>query len=219
MGSLSITSDEFLVFGPQCLAFDRTAADDLRAQLLEDESMSWGLQSLQGLASHWDTLQSSIPGLNDSRGKEALGELNNWLNTGEFGAVDFPLPNILLTPLVVILHLAQYQKLQCSTKDSKHIRETLGLCTGLLSAAAISCSENDEQLQESGAILVRLAMILGAIVDSKDASLGPEMRAKSLSVAWTTPSMRTELSSILNAFPEVCSHLHLFPTCYHGSED
>ncbi|ROW06285.1 hypothetical protein VPNG_08052 [Cytospora leucostoma] len=202
MGSFSITSDEFLVFGPQFLAFDRTAAADLRAHLLGDESMSWALQSLQGLASYWDKLESAIPELNESRGREALGNLNDWLNTGELGAVEFPLPNILLTPLVVILHLAQYQKLQSSTISSKHIRETLGLCTGLLSAAAISCSENEEQLQEHGAVAVRLAMLLGAIVDSKDASLGPEMRAKSFSVAWTASGMRTELRSILDAFPE-----------------
>ncbi|KAK7731068.1 Type I Iterative PKS [Cytospora paraplurivora] len=202
MGSLSITSDEFLVFGPQCLAFDRTAAADLRAHLLGDESMSWALQSLQGLASYWDKLESSIPELNECKGKEALGNLKNWINNGEFGALDFPLPNILLTPLVVVLHLAQYQKLQSSTIDSKHIRETLGLCTGLLSAAAISCSENEKQLQEYGAIVVRLAMLLGAIVDSKDASLEPGMRAKSFSVAWTTSGMRTELSSTLNTFPE-----------------
>ncbi|KUI60245.1 Conidial yellow pigment biosynthesis polyketide synthase [Cytospora mali] len=202
MGSLGITSDEFLVFGPQCLTFDQTAADELRAHLISDKSMSWSHETLRGLASHWEELKSAVPELENSRGEEALGDLNHWLITGEFGVVNFPLPNILLTPLVVTLHLAQYQNLRSSNKISRHAMETLGLCTGLLSAAAVSCSENDEELQRHGAGVVRLAMLLGAVVDSKDASLGPEMRAKSYSVAWASPGMKIELSKILQAFPE-----------------
>lgn len=214
MGSLSIIPDEYLVFGPQCLAFDRTAASELRARLVGDKSMSWALETLRGLASYWAELESAVPALKDSNGEEALGDLNHWLSTGDFGVVDFPLPNILLTPLVVILHLAQYQQSRTSGKTSRHIKETLGLCTGLLSAAAVSCSESDEQLQQYGATAVRLAMLLGAVVDGNDVSLGPESRAKSYSVGWTSPGMRMDLRRILEAFPEVCSPLHPFLTLY-----
>lgn len=205
MGSLSTTQDEFLVFGPQCLAFDRTAANELRAHLVGNKSMSWALETLRGLASYWTELESTIPGLKESHGEEAMGDLNHWLSTGEFGVVKFPLPNILLTPLVVILHLAQYQQLRNSSKISRHTKETLGLCTGLLSAAAVSCSDDDKQLQQNGATVVRLAMVLGAVVDGNDVSLGPEMRAKSYSVAWTSSGMKADLNRMLEVFPEVCS--------------
>lgn len=218
MGSLSITPDDYLVFGPQCLAFDRTAADELRAYLVGDTSMSWACETLRGLTSYWDELESNIPGLRGSSGVEALADLDFWLSTGDFRVVNFPLPNILLTPLVVVLHLAQYQKLRRSDTASRHISETLGLCTGLLSAAAVSCSETDEQLPRHGATAVRLAMLLGAVVDSNDVSLGPEKCAKSFSVAWTSNGMRSELDNILESFPEVCNPYlpfispHLFET-------
>lgn len=205
MGSLSITPDEFLVFGPQCLAFDRAAADELRAHIIGDKSMSWVSETLRGLASHWDELETAVPVLKGSSGAEALADLEHWLSTGEFATVRFPLPNILLTPLVVILHLAQYQKQQNSSKTPKNISETLGLCTGLLSAAAVSCSENNEDLQRYGATSIRLAMVLGAVVDSNDVLLGPERRARSCSVAWTSSGMRNELNKILESFPEVCT--------------
>jgi hypothetical protein len=50
----------------------------------------------------------------------------------------------------------------------KNCTETLGLCTGLLSAVAVSSSVNKTQLHNYGAVAIRLAMTFGALVNTED---------------------------------------------------
>jgi hypothetical protein len=74
----------------------------------------------------------------------------------------------LLTPLVVLFHLAQYQQSvelgihgHSSGDDDlpqscRRSTEALGLCTGLLSAAAVASSSSGAELQHYAAVAVRL---------------------------------------------------------------
>jgi hypothetical protein len=64
-----------------------------------------------------------------------------------------------------------------------HKIETLGLCTGLLSAAAISSSVNRAQLQKYGAVVICMAMAIEAFVDEKYVLDG---EWTSLSVGWSS---------------------------------
>jgi hypothetical protein len=105
---------------------------------------------------------------------------------------------VLLTLLVVVTHLAQYLKLleliepaspECRDLHASFQRdaETLGLYSGLLSAAALSCSADQVQLQHYDVVAVRLAMMVGALVDTQDVSVDLQGRSKSFSVAWNSP--------------------------------
>lgn len=212
LGSASGT--KILLFGPQALAFDEESASQLRSTLLNSPGFSWVLETIAELPGYWDTLTETVPSLQHFPGAKLLENLNNWLRTGEFTQASFPLPNVLLTPLVVITHLVQYLKflefIQPESPESHNLHasfknnaETLGLCSGLLSAAAVSCSMDQAELQHYGAVAVRLATLVGALVDAQDVLTDPQGGSKSFSVAWNSPESCVEMTEILKGFPEV----------------
>ncbi|KAL6794006.1 thiolase-like protein [Trichoderma sp. SZMC 28012] len=110
-----------------------------------------------------------------------------------------PLPNILLSPLVVVSQLVDYVAfLKASepnlTETSKlpipsnTDAETLGLCTGLLSAFTVASAGSVADLQQYGAASVRLAMLSGALVDAENALREPGKQSTSFSVSWAAAS-------------------------------
>lgn len=208
-----------LLFGPQALSFDEETFRQLRSTLLHWSSHGWILDTIAELPDCWETFSKTFPRLQAIPAPKLLDELNKWLRTGEFKWSTGPLPNILLTPLVVITELAQYARyleLRQHNSGDRHDRhaffqsntETLGLCTGLLSALAVSSSANQADFQRYGAVAVRLAMLIGALVDAQDAS-DLDGEARSLSVAWSSPETRAEMTRILKRFPQVRSQLQL----------
>ena len=205
------TSSEVLVFGPQYLAFSPSSAHALRSQLLSSKRFAWARETLQDLHDHWDSVMSALPLLGVLDGPRLLGRLATWLQTDKLEDLPFPLPNILLTPLVVVSHLLQYQQLgEISDHGPEDylpgISETLGLCTGHLSAAAVSCSETQSELYHYGAAAIRIAMLVGALVDAKDVSMGVDGRAKSFSVAWDSRNDSRNLEQIVTDIPQVRLH-------------
>ena len=69
----------------------------------------------------------------------------------------------------------------------------------------MSSSANQAQLQRYGAVAVRLAMVIGALVDIKDTETEPDGEWKSFSVAWSSAEAGTEMVRLLKDFPEVWS--------------
>jgi hypothetical protein len=107
---------------------------------------------------------------------------------------------------VVILQLTQYvryRRLAQSPNErlliSDAAAEAVGFCTGLLSALAVSCSTTQQQLEQHGASAVRLALLIGAFVEIHNASEA----FVTISACWQFPEGKKELTSILEAFPEV----------------
>lgn len=218
--SLPGEAGTILIFGSQILDFDGESAIQLRSRILETPKLHWCLETILELPEHWETIAKAVPGLEEFPGLKYLEGFGHWLKEGRFPGESFPLPNILLTPLVVITHLAQYsafiETLLSQSGDGgkwaallNHKFETLGLCTGLLSAAAVSSSVNQAQLQKHGAVAIRMAMAIGAFVDMKDAEGGPKGRWKSFSVRWASMEAGEQMSRILKEyFPEVRRHTH-----------
>ncbi|KFY80937.1 hypothetical protein V499_00270 [Pseudogymnoascus sp. VKM F-103] len=212
--SLPGEAGTILIFGSQILDFDGESAIQLRSRILETPKLHWCLETILELPEHWKTIAKAVPGLEGFPGLKYLEGFGHWLKEGRFPGESFPLPNILLTPLVVITHLAQYsafiETLLSQSEDGgnwaallNHKFETLGLCTGLLSAAAVSSSVNQAQLQKHGAVAIRMAMAIGAFVDMKDAEEGPKGRWKSFSVRWASMEAGEQMSRILKEyFPE-----------------
>lgn len=200
-----------LLFGPQALSFNQEAFLKLRATILGSPSYQWVLDVVDELPAIWTTLVESIPKLKVINGAKELKNLSVWIRSGDINGDSFPLPNILLSPLVVITQLTQYANY---TQDHPELRksdntETLGFCTGILSALAVSSSAGETQFAKYGSVAVRLAMVIGAIVDAQDApsERGP---SKSLATAWNSAHGENELKRILTEFPEVskCSLAH-----------
>lgn len=203
-----------LVFGSQALDFNETSASQLRSVLLGTPSLQWILHTIEELPQFWNMVSDNVPELEVSSGVEPLASLMFWLQSGSFPKGSFPLPNTILTPLVVISHLTQFLRFvelcqpdlarQDSFQESlKYKTETLGLCTGLLSSAAVSCSANQAQLQRYGAVAIRLAMVIGAMVDARDGDGETGGKWKSYSVGWNSAEVEVEAIKLLKNYPEV----------------
>lgn len=199
-----------LLFGPLALSFDETAFSQIRKIVVENEDSRWALDTIAEFPQIWKALTTSIPSLKTSSGLKQLEDLSDAFRTGRPLETPFPLPNKLLIPLVIVSHLIQYAAYLRNSTEEQQVdpfstsnlpdRETLGLCTGLLSAFAVSSSENSEQFKKYAAVAVRLAMLIGTVVDAQDEATEP---SKSLSAAWNSIEGGEELKRIVKSFPEV----------------
>lgn len=202
-----------LLFGPQALSFQEDTFHHLKSTILNDAANSWILDVLAELPVLFKTFSKNFPKLQAISGAQQLEDLNDWFKTANVPSASSHWPNILLSPLVVLTQLTQYSKYlalahpkpgqgQNMYASHKQKTETLGLCTGMLSALAVSSAGNQAQFQQYGAVAVRLAALIGALVDTQDA-LGGEGGSKSLATAWNSSKKRTEMTKILQQFHEV----------------
>lgn len=200
-----------LVFGPQFLSFTSESLAKLRSDCLELPYLhDWTLQTLSELPRLWPSIVACLPSLKPMPGHEQLEDLVECIRTGKSPKTPFPLPNLLLCPLVVILQLAQYLQYQELVQSqnsqawpSSYATEAVGFCTGLLSALAVSCSSTRQEVQRHGATAIRLAMLIGAVVDAENADTDSMNQAVSLSVAWQASESRSEVYRILESCANV----------------
>ncbi|KAM0147076.1 hypothetical protein ACHAPG_010801 [Botrytis cinerea] len=202
-----------LLFGPQALKFDAESFKKLCIR--ERPHYQWVLETVTALSSEWNDISKANPSLQHYNGMEKLEQLKAWVSRGEISKhhSSFPLPNILLSPLVVITQLIQYWDFLIvalpDLKDTDELltsittnAETLGLCTGMLSAFAVACSSSIKELQQYGAVAVRLAMLTGAFVDAKEELVGLGEAAVSFSLSLNPTDSGTALKEALRQFPE-----------------
>ncbi|RAH44773.1 uncharacterized protein BO95DRAFT_474176 [Aspergillus brunneoviolaceus CBS 621.78] len=200
-------SPQILLWGSLALSFNASTLEHLCAVLRQHEENFWLADVLKTLPHACRTVLASIPAniIHRATGDQALRLLreleelfrgNRPIET----AIPLPLPNSVLLPLVVIAQLAQYCQYRHQRGPEAKTTQTLGLCTGLLSAFAVSSSQSTEELHIHGAAAVRLGLLIGLMVDSQDASLGLG-RFQSLSAAWSTPEGENELADIIRNFP------------------
>ena len=202
-----------LLFGPLALNFDSTAFAEIRRSIINNDNHTWIMEVLSQLPQQWKTITTAIPSLYQSTGLGQIQDLADVLLSEQELATAFPLPNKMLIPLIVISHLIQYTTFLEQTRieldnradafaGKKANQETLGFCTGILSAIAVSSTESREQFIQYGAVAVRLAMLVGMVVDAQDAK-SDASPSRSLSVAWNTTTGHEEVLRILEEVPEV----------------
>jgi len=211
---LLVSKAKVLLFGPQALAFHESGFQRLRDVIISSQSFEWVLNALEELPTHWEDLARAVPKLRHTSGGRLLYDLNVGLRSGEITKGAFPLPNLLLTPLVVTAQLLQYtsfiegarlssEKQQELQESFSHSTEAVGLCTGLLSALAVSSSGTEEELQRYGSVAIRLAMVIGALVDAQDTLVDNDGDSRSFSITWNTAEAGTKVEEILGSFLEV----------------
>jgi len=206
-------NNKVLVFGPQALSFSEGVFHELRSAIVEATENAWILDVIAGLPACFNTLCVKLPKLQAVQGLHLLESLDVWLTTGTVPPAAENLPNILLTPLVVLTQLTQYSKYvriegtssgfgndPYSARD--HQTRILGFCTGLLSGLAISCASKEAELQKYGAAAVRLAVLIGALVDLQELT-GPHGQSKSFATAWSSVEQRADMTRVLQRYHEV----------------
>ncbi|KAL4971355.1 hypothetical protein BDW66DRAFT_155741 [Aspergillus desertorum] len=198
-----------LLWGSLALSFNASWFEHLRKTVIENEDNIWLLDVLKTLPHACETALSALPTLQRATGSltlKQLDDLNGAFTTGRPLDAALPLPNTLLIPLVVVYQLAQYAEFlrQRSPEDGRitlHNGETLGLCTGLLSAFAVSSAHNIDDLRRYGASAVRLGLLVGLVVDGQDEALG-RGRSRSLSAAWSSTEGHGEMMRIIKDSPD-----------------
>lgn len=209
-----------LVFGPQALSYDAAAFNTLQSAVMQMGSNEWILDTIADLPQCWEAFVTQFPKFRVVKHARMLNDLKEWFKTGKLEHRLRHLPNIILSPLVVITQITEYMKyLNVDSPESKQqwhhpeesTTEILGFCMGFLSALAVSVSKDRQQIETYGAMIIRLAMLIGGIVDARD-DLDSQGPSKSFSTAWSSSEAAEEMKRILKRFPEVI-HLSLFLNC------
>lgn len=222
--SNSNESSTTFIFGPHIGTFTKQAMDKLVRPISQGPHREWILEAIAGLPSYWEALAEKMPEIGAAiPGLKQLDDFDSWFRHGQTEmAQDAQLPNIIITPLVVLIQLTQYWEYLELTQDSarggdvhaslvtqsqqeqsgKGNRvESLGFCGGMLGALAVASAHNRQELEKYGSVAVRLAMLLGALVDARnvwDTSRGKGSSA-SLAVAWISPKQGEDVQRILKA--------------------
>ena len=204
-----------LLFGPLALSFDHAAFIKIRDVLAHTDDYHWLLQTIVDLPQCLNTISAALPVLQTGTALKALEDMRRTFLTEQHLHTSFPLPNTLLIPLIVVSQLMQYISfLRDSHTEhdnwidvlaSKQDSEALGLCTGFLSALAVSSAKSKEQFRKYGAVAVRLGMLIGVVVDAQNASSGLEA-SKSLTAVWNTVDNGKEMAQILKKFSKVSQY-------------
>ncbi|KAL2813938.1 hypothetical protein BDW59DRAFT_167334 [Aspergillus cavernicola] len=201
-----------LLFGPQALSFREDSLHQLRETIREEDGNGWVADVVAELPAYWKRFAEKLPKLRAIAGEKLLGDLNVWLKTGQAITAAGQLPNILLSPLVVITQLTQYSKYLTLSSDGSSDQdrysavdgvtaETVGFCTGLLSALAVSSAANRAQFQQYASAAVRLAALIGGLVDTEDL-IGQHKESTSFATVWNSEASRAEMTRILEQFSE-----------------
>ena len=151
-------------------------------------------------------------------GSSQLADLDSWLRHGATDITsESTLPSIIVGPLVVLIQLTQYWRysellhqeqppadLQASVvaaSKSDSSFETLGFCFGLLGALSVASASNRQDFQKYGATAVRLAMLIGALVDAREVWDKTSGKGGSIffAIAWLDSKQASEVRRIIDA--------------------
>ncbi|KAL4748903.1 hypothetical protein BDW72DRAFT_195345 [Aspergillus terricola var. indicus] len=201
------SSHTLLAFGPQSLSFDKRALHKLRGDISSSSYRRWIQDTIAGLPGFWAALSEVLTELRELLPpQERLQDLDRLLNHNideiEEG---LSISNMILTPLVVLTHLTEYERYLATNQHTSDRTTATGFCTGLLSTFAIASSRTDQEIAKYGAVALRLAMLVGALVDAEERrqELQGNGRSVSYSIAWTSEEQQQKLQETLNKwYPE-----------------
>ena len=199
-----------LLFGPQALSLQESSLHSLKTDVRDTTANRWILDTVAELPAYMKALHEKFPKLQVIPAVKLLEDLHGWLDADKAAPASSNLPNVMLSPLVVLSQLTQYSKyLDITHEDGQNLyashgqqKETVGFCIGLLSALAVSSASNQAQFQQYGAAAVRLAALIGALVDAQDV-LGEHGESTSFATICTSNQAKTEMIRIMKQFPGV----------------
>ena len=210
--SRPVSGKRVLLFGPQALSFGEDSFNHIRSTISESEDFSWILDVIHELPEWLKRFSKDHPEFQADAGLKLLEDLKSWFQDDRGPVTLYRLPNILLNPLVIISQLTQYftysQLANATSADNslcasgRNYQETVGFCTGLLSALAVSSSSEKAEFRKHGAAALRIGMLIGMVVDARDAR---ENTGESVSLAtvWNSVESGKEMARIMEGFPEV----------------
>ncbi|KAF7554237.1 hypothetical protein G7Z17_g3055 [Cylindrodendrum hubeiense] len=215
------------LFGPHVGTFTMQSVEELVRPFSCSIHRTWILDTIAGLPKYWDALVDSIPNMAGTvPGRRQLNDLDGWLRHGTFNTNttqddDTNLPSIVVGPLVVLVQLTQYWRYLELTGTNNPGKtadlqadailrqqqqggpkfESLGFCAGLLAAVAVASASNQQEFYKYGAVAVRLAMLIGALVDVQEEwdKSGGKGGGVSYAIAWRGQKEANEVKRIIES--------------------
>jgi hypothetical protein len=199
-----------LAFGPQTGLPSQDTVEQLRLQLNRTPQLSRVFDSIKSLTDFWNTLVNFDPSLSHIPGTQIFTDLQRWIVEGG------PLPshnaNTYLVPVTVLLQITQYfgylKQLNTSNPQQRVIQSLQngsiqGFCVGFLSAATVATSKTEAEIAATAAVILRLAVCIGAYVDK--AQLGSHsVGAACIAVRWKEDEVSEgEIVGLVHTFPGV----------------
>ncbi|GFF55249.1 conidial yellow pigment biosynthesis polyketide synthase [Aspergillus udagawae] len=203
-----------LLFGPQC-----TEIGDQITRIRDAiEKYPSGLQFLREildeLPSLWPVISEAWPALDQVPGESGLAALAQLVNNELPASPLSERLNIILTPLTVMAHIAEFWNLQhvaahpafppqssvTSPAAVPTIIDTQGFCVGILAAIVVACSRDAREFQAVASNAIRLAVCIGALVDLDEMVSG---EATSMAIRWESQESYDHLQHILTQDPNV----------------
>ena len=210
--NIAMIPPSILAFGSQTTWPSSTYLSYLRNRLILEPRLRSFLAAIKELPVLWRELTDHDPDLAAVSGQASLDDLVEWLNRGEFKSTKGTPPNVLTTPFTVILHITQYfHYLGLLQSHHPEVLKNLkaggvqGFCTGMLSAIAVACSENEEDVNRLGAVALRLALCIGAYVDLDAVSASAKNETASIAVRWRSGDGHDIVLETLKHYPDVSS--------------
>ncbi|KAF2800562.1 hypothetical protein K505DRAFT_228585 [Melanomma pulvis-pyrius CBS 109.77] len=204
---LSPNTPTSLLFGPLSLSLPPSTLATLRDTILSSPHHAWIQRVISSFPALYSHLSTKLPHLQNAKSNTRVEELAAWLQDGKDLEDNMDgMPNTILAPIVVISQLVQYssfRELQNGNdgEEEYKLEETVGFCIGLLSAFTVSLSHRTTlaEFEKHASTAVRLAMLIGAVVDAQDVQDNGGL-STTLSVAWKrgdAGEMSRELEDIL----------------------
>lgn len=207
------------LFGPHVGTFTRQSMETLIRPLSQGPHRDWILDTISSLSTYLDGFNAIRPEVARAvPGASQLAQLDSWIR---HGTTDIPaestLPSIIVGPLVVLVQLTQYWRylelihqgqapadvqasVVAAAKSDKKF-EVLGFCFGLLGSLSVASASNRQEFQKYGATAMRLAMLIGALVDAREVwdTTSGKGGSVSFAIAWLGPKQATEVKRIIEA--------------------
>jgi hypothetical protein len=203
-----------IVCGSQTPPPSRECLQRIRSNL-KDPKLKELAKVVDDLPLFWSHLVEVKPVLSQVNG-EALKQLKDWARDECSLEIPEDLPNILLAPLTVIIHLVQYLRFAHSldaddSQEDRHRRILhstckggfQGLCTGFLSAAALACSKTERDIWCNATVALRLATCIGAYVDLDRLTYDSTDVHTCIIIHWEDNCGQDRVTEVLRGYPGV----------------
>ena len=212
-----------VVFGPQTPWPSKEYFSQLRSFLLNSRHLVDFLAAIKTLPDVWPSLVEANPSLSQIPGLRLLEDIKSWIDQDDFPVqTSEALPNVLSTPLTIIIHIVEYFNYlehhetgmsHSQILDSVQDGGIQGFCTGFLAAIALAYSRTEQDINEFGAVALRLAVCIGAFVDLDGQFANPPRETSCFTVRWTSDVGKAQVLDILKDYDKVYTPRIWFEGC------
>lgn len=212
---MTLSLPSMLVFGPHTSTLSSDDLYNLRRSLLLDTRLRPLRIAFESLPDLWPVLVESDPRLACVPGKSYLEQLVRLISHGDTPSPisENTIPNIIVTPITVLLHLTQYLAYVNTESEGpahpvllERLRGhggILGFCTGLLSAAAIASSQDEEIVLRYAGTVLKLAVCIGAYIDADGIFHSPPNENSCFVARWSSEEKKKSLEEVIESTPGV----------------